>query len=130
MTSRFLVVMTVMAFMAGTAVAQQLPVGQPFEDYLRVLQLTGVAQPDPFLIRPLSVDRAAHSISQDGDHPWRGRFGLYARPDSEPTQLGLLMPEANFFWNSAFPNGQNDGAVWQGRGLTTDRYGLQYDDHY
>ncbi|MCH7475639.1 MAG: hypothetical protein IIA27_13335, partial [Gemmatimonadetes bacterium] len=70
-----------------------------------------------------------HSISQDGDHPWRGRFGFYARPDSEPTAFGLFMPEANFFWNSAFPSGQNDGAVWQGRGLTTQLTGGAFVRH-
>ncbi len=125
----FLGAMTLLAVSIETGAAQQLPVGHPFEDYVRVLQLTGVVAPDPFLIRPLPLVRVGHSISKDVRHPWRERYPFSARPDSEPMQFGLFAPEAKFFWNSTFPNGQNDGAVWQGRGLTTQLTGGAFVRH-
>ncbi|MEQ1855557.1 MAG: capsule assembly Wzi family protein [Longimicrobiales bacterium] len=94
------------------AVAQSLAVGDPIEDYLRTLQILGKADlGGSFTVRPLSADRA--SI---GDvHPWGAReTGLAAdRP------LVLLDPRLRTFLNSSYPVGQNDGAVWQGKGITT-----------
>ena len=119
MRSVFLGTVLAVIVVPAAATGQQLPIGQTFEDYLRVLQLTGAAARDPFLIRPLSWDRAMSGIPTDRSDPWRERYTLSDGPDSAGTRFGLFDPEAVMFWNSAFPSGQNDGAVWRGRGLTT-----------
>jgi hypothetical protein len=62
---------------------------------------------------------AALSNVRDPAHPW----GLHWS-GSRKLELGSGMgavasdPGVRTFFNSAFPDGQNDGAVWQGRGLT------------
>ncbi len=99
--------------LASNASAQSLAVGDPIEDYLRVLQLVGKADLDgSFTVRPLAADRV--SISESA-HPWRARAaGLV---DDRP--MSLLDPRLRTFVNSSYPVGQNDGAVWQGKGVTT-----------
>ena len=79
--------------------AQQLPVGDPLEDYARVAQVAGVAARDPFLIRPLARERALVRLAQ-GTHPWSPRPHAFAGPDSGRTGYGLAAPTARTFWNS------------------------------
>ena len=110
--------------LAPVARAQQLAVGDPLEDYLRVLQLAGrAATAGPagasFTIRPLARDWAIAGVAAGSTHPWRDR--LAAAPRAARLGAARLIAaetELRLFENSAFPSGQNDGAVWQGRGLT------------
>jgi hypothetical protein len=95
--------------------AQNLRVGDPVEDYLRVLQVAGVAAPDPFVVRPLSAERAVGAIG-NAPHPWRGRIEAGLGANDSGLVAGLLSPQAAVWWNSTYPWGQNDGVVWQGRG--------------
>ena len=104
---------------AAVARAQQVPVGDPLEDYFRVLQVAGRAAPSSFVIRPLGLDAAQAALAADSTHPWQERLA------SLPTAVGLgrarfvlSEPLLRVFENSRFPEGQNDGAVWQGKGLT------------
>jgi hypothetical protein len=109
---------TTLALVAVTAAsAQTLTVGDPVEEYLRILQLTGRAAPGSFTVRPFSLDVAR--VGPGGAHPWEAR--LEGAPALAAGSLGFVAhdPELRVFANSRFPSGQNDGAVWQGRGLTT-----------
>lgn len=108
-----------LALLPGTARAQRLAVGDPLEDYLRVLQVAGRATPGSFTIRPLSLDRALASLAADSANPWSGRIASPAPSASlGAARLVLTDPFLRLFENTAYPSGQNDGAVWQGRGLT------------
>jgi hypothetical protein len=124
-----LLALAVVLVAAAPAAPQGLPVGDPLEDYLRVLQITGRASPGSFTVRPFVLYRAVDGIDGTG-HPWSGRFGdavprqggavagaAGSGPDARPR---LTRASARFrtFLNTGYPAGQNDGAVWQGKGVT------------
>lgn len=102
---------------AGTA--QGVPVGDPLEGYFRALQLLGRADPGSFNVRPFlgGVD-----LPDTISHPWKDHLARLARRPPDPSASGptLLGADARLrlFVNSAHPMGGNDGAVWQGKGLT------------
>ena len=103
--------------LAGDAASQQLAVGDPLEDYLRVLQISGRADPGSFTVRPW-LDDDPRGFVGDEAGPWsthlRSRFAR-----EQERGLVLTPPELRAFANSRYPVGRNDGAVWQGKGLTT-----------
>jgi hypothetical protein len=80
-------------------------------DYARVLQITGVTQVESFTVRSLAADWAPPS----GQHPWARNLVSEARAG----WLTILPAHVRAFANSRFPVVRNDGAVWQGKGLTT-----------
>lgn len=87
----------------------------PVEDYLRVLQVAGAAPLYPWSIRgfsPAEVDRLAGTAEA---HPWSARFPSAPRGGAHAR---LLRPSVLAGFNSAYPAGGNDGAVWAGRGVT------------
>ncbi len=98
------------------ATAQSVVVGDPLEGYLRVLQLLGRVDPGSFNVRPLLL-----RVEPDDsvDHPWRSRGRLVTAPPDAPGPA-LFGAEARLrlFENTGHPFGGNDGAVWQGKGLT------------
>jgi hypothetical protein len=102
---------------APNASAQTLTVGDPIEDYLRILQISGMAELGSFTIRPLPPGDFRERLGLAA-HPWRDRLGT---PASSEGDLAVLVddPRLRTFVNSRFPLGQNDGVVWQGKGLTT-----------
>ncbi|HEU4882877.1 MAG TPA: capsule assembly Wzi family protein [Longimicrobium sp.] len=93
-------------------------VGSDAERYLRVLQVAGEVPLYPWTLRgfsPAEVDRLLPDPS--AVHPWRDRL---PPADSAPPAVRVrgVRPQADLVFNSAFPQGTNDGAVWAGRGLT------------
>jgi hypothetical protein len=100
---------------AARASAQDLVVGDPREDYVRVLQLLGKAHPGPLLLRPITGGMLAR-VDSTG-HPWAGRLvgrsGAIGR-----LRFGLADPEVRGYVNSTRPLADNDGLVWQGKGAT------------
>lgn len=86
--------------------------GSEFEDYLRVLQVAGLAPLYPWSIRGFSPREVSALVSADSAGPWslKGRFR------SSLVDVGPATVTSVF--NSAYPYGANDGAVWAGRGLT------------
>jgi hypothetical protein len=97
--------------------AQQLPVGDILEDYLRVVQLAGQAVPTSFTVRPMLPRGFVDQLSTDSSHPWAGRIRA---PRVTPGRItaGFTDLRVRLFENTAIPWGMNDGAVWQGRGVT------------
>lgn len=101
---------------AARADAQRLPVGDPQEAYLRILQLAGAPVRGSFTVRPLRSSLAQGEVMID---PWNAIATIQRRD----TLAGGLWAEgvhasAHAYANSAFPWVANDGAVWQGKGLT------------
>lgn len=92
-------------------------VGSDAERYLRVLQVAGKAPQYPWGIRGFSPAEVDRLLPDTAAHPWRGRL---PPADSAPAgvRVRAVRPQAGLTFNSAFPQGTNDGAIWAGRGLT------------
>ena len=87
--------------------------GSEYEVYLRVLQISGMVPLDPWSIRGFSPREITRLAAADTLGPWKvGR-----RLPTGPLSAGPVAAGAIF--NSAYPYGANDGALWAGRGLTT-----------
>jgi hypothetical protein len=96
--------------------AQTLDVGDFRQEYLRVLQLLGQDQPVSFTVLPMRTSDLEARLGTSG-RPWSARF---SGAGSEATSRALAIADSRLrlYVNSDVPMGQNDGAVWQGRGLT------------
>src|SRR5579862_8414598 len=118
MRARFLGVLAVGAALVARGLAAQgtrmseACVGSETEIYLRALALNGLLGGEAWSLRPFSpatLERWSHDSL--GAHPWMGHLG--AAPGQGIT---VLRPSVSTSYNSAFPWGFNDGAVWQGKG--------------
>lgn len=105
--------------LSGTSLAQQSKVtqldfvtGSQFEDYLRVLQVAGIAPLYPWSTRGFSPRVIERLASADSTGPW----ALKQRLNLAHISVGSINPTVIF--NSAYPYGSNDGPLWAGRGLT------------
>ncbi|CAN5350217.1 hypothetical protein BH09GEM1_BH09GEM1_04600 [soil metagenome] len=85
------------------------------ETYLRALRLGEDMPSYPWSIRSFSGDEIERLLPVGLAHPWASSFS------SAPGAAGvrIFAPEAIAIFNTGFPFGDNDGAVWAGRGLTT-----------
>lgn len=97
--------------------ARFLDVGSERERVLRVLQLTGDVPLYPWSIRAFSP------AEWDRLTPKTERGLTLMPPESRARSVGamrveILPVEGGVVYNSAFPYGFNDGALWAGRGLT------------
>lgn len=106
---------------------QQINVGDPLETYMRLLSsdMDQTIAPS-FHLRPLTV-YPAQIESLARSHPWQDRL-LFRGQFSAPGDVDLrdwrnwkldyriAGPAATYTWNNKFAFGQNDGAMWQGKG--------------
>ncbi len=93
--------------------------GSELESYLRYMQTAGKTAEYPWSMRsfsPLEIDELGIT---DTAHPWAARYDLQKKPKGRGLQWDYVRPKLSFFLNTAFAYGGNDGAVWQGKGLTT-----------
>lgn len=97
--------------------------GGELESYLRYLQTAGKSESYPWSIRSFSPSEIDLLAARDSAHPWAHRYDLQRRPQAGGFQWDYIRPHLNFYLNSAYPFGGNDGAVWQGKGLTTSFQG-------
>jgi hypothetical protein len=100
---------------AGASTRDLVAVNTEVERYLRVLQDKGVVPAQSWDVRAFGPRELDSLIPATTNHPWTGRV---ARPVHRARDLYFLTPEATLIYNSAFPYGFNDGAIWAGRGLT------------
>jgi hypothetical protein len=94
-----------------------LSVGSEAESYLRVLQLAGKAPLYPWTVRAFTPSALASVVPMRTEHPWQSRMD-FTLESPNGLDLGWIRPEVGFLSNSAYPFGENDGAMWAGRGLT------------
>jgi hypothetical protein len=90
--------------------------GSDNELYLRTLQLLGNIPATSWTSRPLSnavLDSARIVIGVL--QPWAARFAPGAAATGRIRWRGVALQTG---WNSAFPWGGNDGALWQGKGIS------------
>lgn len=107
----------VLALIGPTALfAQTLDVGSLGEEYLRLLQLSGDAPLGSMSVRPV-VLRADARQPDSGTAPWRYPFRL----DGGEIEAAIdpIRTRLRIFANSDHPIAFNDGAVWQGKGITS-----------
>lgn len=100
---------------AGSSTRELVAVNSEVERYLRVLQDKGVIPAYSWDIRafgPRDVDTLTPATN---NHPWAAHV---MRPARSASAFYFLAPQAALIYNSAFPYGFNDGAVWAGRGVT------------
>jgi hypothetical protein len=89
--------------------------GSEAENYLRVLQVAGLAPMTQWSVRPFSAKALREIAPADTGHPWASQFRL------RPASLGsfdFVQPAVVSILNTTFPYGFNDGPIWAGRGLT------------
>lgn len=94
-----------------------ISVNSELERYLRILQVGGVVPLYPWSLRGFSPAELDRFAPIDTAHPWAGRYPLHA-DTAGGVRVKLIRPESRLIYNSAFPYGYNDGAVWAGRGIT------------
>jgi hypothetical protein len=102
----------------GTGNIHEVFVGSETEMYLRYADLTDTTSDAAWSSRPLSpsqLKRVAHSLAGS---PWQVRMVEFS-PAPARFHFGLLSPNASVRYNSQFPYGSNDAAIWAGRGATT-----------
>lgn len=98
--------------------AVEISAGSELENYLRLMQISGRAKAYPWMLRGFSARELEQLLPADSvEVPWRlSPARLRARFSLAPISLQTA-------FNSAFPYGSNDGAVWSGRGLTVSASG-------
>lgn len=101
----------------GAGNSHEVFVGTEREQYLRYLSLDDTTNNESWTIRPLSPIQIRKLGRTLGSHPWEARTAGFA-DSSALFEAGFLSPNASVRFNSAFPYGTNDGAIWAGRGLT------------
>lgn len=103
---------------APSDIGGEVFVNSEVEDYLRLLQIQGKAPLYPWSIRTFSHEEVQRLLPTDSLHPWTERYDLAAGAERKRDRVHLVAPRARLYFNSRFPYGHNDGAVWQGRGAT------------
>jgi hypothetical protein len=92
------------------------------EDYYDFLALQGLTERPALNYRTLSDSLWA--IDGDAAHPWRDRnLGTTRFFFNDALRLKIYGPGLFMSANTAAPYGQNDGALWQGRGFNTSLTG-------
>jgi hypothetical protein len=100
-------------------ISAQVSAGGEFENYLRLLQITGDVALYPWSVRGFSLAEVERMAPRPGSsHPWALRYSFLDQPGSDPSFV-IFSPRVRAIYNSAFPHGSNEGPVWAGRGLTT-----------
>jgi hypothetical protein len=92
-----------------------VPVSTTEDNYFRYLQSVGLVRSYPWSIRGFGPQDAPSIAAVPRGHP--SLPGLMPLRPSKRS-LRVLPADAAVRFNSAFPYGSNDGAIWAGRGFT------------
>lgn len=91
-----------------------IEVGGEEENYLRALQVAGLAPLTPWSIQPFSPSQVALLRNGAKDHPWSTRYDTTRANERDY----VLRPRARLVGNSSFPFQTAPGPTWSGRGIT------------
>ena len=109
---------------APSAAGQTLPpkvapplviVGSDDENYLRYLQSAGLVAEYPWSVRSFSPSEVSRLAAAADSQPWSRRM---IPVSTSPYSARILPIASSVRFNSAFPFGSNDRAIWAGRGFT------------
>ncbi|AEF85693.1 hypothetical protein TREPR_2370 [Treponema primitia ZAS-2] len=84
------------------------------EQYYDFLALQGLSERPYLNFRTLSD--SSWIIDKEADHPWKNNNLGTRRNLTDKITLKIFGPELFNSYNTATPYGQNDGALWQGKG--------------
>jgi hypothetical protein len=118
---------TLLVFAVGRAAAQTacasapaIVVGSEWERYLRVAQSVGAVSLEPWTARSFGPRQWAKLQPSDTTLPWsRGQFAAPRAGCRQRFAFVQVPARVQLLYNSGFPLGGNDGAIWAGRGMTT-----------
>lgn len=96
----------------------EIVVGSDLESYLRYLQTLGKSEVYPWGVRSFSPSEIDIIAAKDSAHPWAKRYDLQQRQHSG-FEWDYIRPKLTTYLNTVYAYGGNDGAVWEGKGLTT-----------
>lgn len=116
-TTSVLLLTNVAGAQSGCA-TPSISVGSERERYLRVAQLLHAAQVQPWTLRSFSPVQAIALQLRDSTLPGSAFVAPRTKCARRPA-FSWLPADAHAIYNSGFPFGHNDGAVWAGRGATT-----------
>ena len=102
---------------SGTGNIHEVFVGSEAESYLRYVDLNDTTSTASWLIRPFSTRQLRQLSSEVADQPWQAHLKRFAFSPSR-LDFGLLSPNTSLRYNSSYPFGSNDAAIWAGRGAT------------
>ncbi len=91
--------------------------GSEIENYLRYQQSMGGAPIYPWSLRPFSPSEVEHLLS-GAVIGWSSHYDIGPLHPGR-WEMDVIAPAASVRFNSSFPYGYNDGALWAGKGLTT-----------
>jgi hypothetical protein len=91
-------------------------VGSDEDSYLRYLQTVGLVPEYPWSIRGFSPQEMERLGVRKASQPWS--VGMYPAK-TRAFYFRWLPLRGAFRYNTTFPYGSNDGAIWAGRGLTS-----------
>lgn len=99
--------------------AQQTGIHDLYVDYERILHLEGITPAHNVSNQPFFYEYISQIDSLSG-HPWEQTYlppsSLFSIPNMT---ISLYDPESRSYWRNLKPGGINNGAVWEGRGLTS-----------
>ena len=110
---------------SGAGNTHEVFVGTETESYLRYVDLSDTSSNQASSIRPMSPAQISGLAQALGNHPWQSRLAGFVTSPS-PFAFRFLSPSASVRFNSQFPYGSNDGAIWAGRGFTMAAQGGLY----
>jgi Capsule assembly protein Wzi len=110
---------------SGPGNSHEVFVGTETESYLRYRDLSDTLSKQAWSIRPMSSGQVTGLAKGLGNHPWQARLAGFAASPSLFT-FRFLSPNGSIRFNSQFPYGSNDGAIWAGRGVTMAAQGGLY----
>ncbi len=113
---RFAILLSALAFPLAGAVSQEA-LCSTAENYYEFESLVGNAEREYLNYRTLSDSR--WSLKDPGKAIWNGRDFGSSRDFAENLTFRVYGPDLYSSYNSAAPYGQNDGALWQGKGLNS-----------
>lgn len=103
--------------------AQQVPINDIYQDYLRTLQINGtLLQSDESSTHYLKTDSLITVPDHLGPHPW-DNLPPEVLKHNDLSDSPIIVPHdpiLRTYWQSLEPGGNQDGPVWQGRGFTND----------
>lgn len=88
-------------------------------DYERVLRVEGIL-PSRSILNKLYQNKDLQRLDTLSNHPWQKvNYTSLNIIDQKNFSASIYDPEYTSYWRNLEPGGINDGAVWQGRGVTS-----------
>lgn len=111
---------------------QSISVGSLLDEQLQLNVLLADSLTPSIINRPIPLETYRSLIRQNNDDGWWSR-DLTANPlfSEYGVSIGLLPTQIQQTYNSAIPNGDNNGAAWYGRGSNVEfKSGLYFRSKY